>query len=643
MSWSLLVDRLGARRVLLAVVIAAVVVVGLVPSATAPPASAQRSERAALLDQQSAAAATALRPVAPCRLFDARQTPDAGRIDATTVRIQVTGRCGVPTDATAAAISLVATNVTAPGFLTVWGSPSVRPDASNLNFVRGNTVANSAVVQLSAAGTVDVYTSVPADVIVDVTAVFVPTPIPVGPGRFVASAPRRLLDTRSTGGRGTGGLRVPLPPGVAPDAVALAVSVTAVDAAAPGFLTAHPAGTARPDVSVVNTDRFNTTRANALFVPVTSDGIDVFRSMETDVIVDLWGWFTGPSAASSTDGLFVPQSPSRVWDSRSSLDPLHAGGTVEKVATPPDAAAVVVNLTALEPTRPGFMSVYAAGTASPNVSSVNYRWRQPVAALTVSAVSDRGLAVYSFAGSHVLVDVAGWFTGVPVGATEPPRSNPGPPADTEVIFISDSSFAGIRWNGGLPFLQGAAFDNRLESCRRLFSTSCRGREGYAPLTAVEELSWATPGRYRIAVIATGYNDWASLFPRSFDALMSVARTKGIDRVVWLTYRENVGYVSPAGISNSDSFVANNRVLYAAAGSGEYPELILADWHWYSFTRPDWLTADGVHLTVPGARAAAAYVSRKLAWMERRPCPVGIGGPTAPGGWCADPDTTGPWG
>jgi hypothetical protein len=643
MNWSLLVDRLAARRTLVAAVVGALIVGGVVPATSASPVLAQRSEQATRVEQQAVAATTALRPVAPCRLFDARRTPDVGRIDATTVRIQVTGRCGVPAEATAAAISLVATNVTAPGFLTVWGGPSVRPEVSNLNFVRGNTVANSAVVQLSAAGTIDVYTSVPADVIVDVTAVFAPAPSAVASGRFIASAPQRLLDTRSIGARGTGELRVPLPPGVAPDAVALAVSVTAVDAASPGFLTAYPAGTSRPEVSVVNTDRFNTTRANAMFVPVTPDGFAVFRSMDTDVIADLWGWFTGPSAASSTDGLFVPQSPSRVWDSRGSLDPLNAGGTLEKVATPPSAAAVVLNLTAVEPTRPGFMSVHAAGTALPNVSSLNYRWRQPVAALTVSAVSSRGLAVYSFAGSHVLIDVAGWFTGVPVGATEPPRPNPGPPDNTEVIFVSDSSFAGIRWNGGLPYLQGAAFDNRLESCRRLFSTSCRGREGYAPLTAVEELSRVTPGRYRIAVIATGYNDWASLFPSSFDAVMSVIRSKGIERVVWLTYRENVGYVSPSGISNSASFVANNRVLYAADASGEYPELLLADWHRYSFARPDWLTADGVHLTYSGARAAAEYVSRKLAWMERRPCPVGIGGTAAPGGWCADPDATGPWG
>jgi hypothetical protein len=53
---------------------------------------------------------------------------------------------------------------------------------------------------------------------------------------------------------------------------------------------------------------------------------------------------------------------------------------------------------------------------------------------------------------------------------------------------------------------------------------------------------------------------------------------------------NAGMVSAAVLSDLD-------------GDG-YPELILADWHGYSLTRPDWLTADGVHLTVPGARAAA---------------------------------------
>ncbi len=107
--------------------------------------------------------------------------------------------------------------------------------------------------------------------------------------------------------------------------LALAVTVTAVDAAAPGFLTVHGAGTALPNSSLVNTDELNPTRANAAFVPVTSGGLSVARSMSTDVLVDVWGWFTGPSAPATDDGLFVPRAPQRVWDSRSSFDPINAG------------------------------------------------------------------------------------------------------------------------------------------------------------------------------------------------------------------------------------------------------------------------------------------------------------------------------
>ena len=619
----------------------AVVGSGLV---SASPVRAAGAVAAAPVVRQAAPvgeAATALLPLAPCRLFDARQTPDLERLDVSTWRLSVVGRCGVPASARSVALSIVATGTTAPGFVTVSPGGTSRPEVSNLNYERGNTVANSAVVRLGASGSIDVYTSAPADVIIDVTGAFVEIPAGVSAGRFVATDPTRVVDTRTSARRGDGEIRVPLPAGVPGDAIALAVSVTAVDAATDaGYLSVYPAGGRRSETSVVNTDEHNRTRANAVFVAVDADGFVVFRSMETDVLVDVWGWFTGPSAPPSTEGLFVPQEPTRVWDSRSSLDPVHRGGTVERDLALA-AAAIVANVTVVEPTGPGFVSVFAAGTPRPDVSSLNYRWRQPVAALTVSRLSTRGVALYSFAGSHLVVDVAGWFTGAPLAATTPPPANDFPPGDSEVLFVSDSSFAGIRWNGALPVLAGAAFDSRLESCRRLIGASCRGREGYAPRTAEAELSTATSDRYDTAIIAVGYNDSPSTFSRALDAVVRMARLRGIDRVVWMTYRENVGYVSPAGISNSASFVAMNQWLRSAVASGRYPELIIADWHGYSFASPQWLTSDGVHFTVPGARAAAEYVSRKLAAIERRPCPATLGGPSAPGGWCADPDLTGP--
>ena len=623
-----------ARRLPLGALIAASFVTALVAVAPASPASAQ------LPAQVVDPATTALQPVTPCRLFDSRETPNAGRLDASTWRIQVSGRCNVPDGTRAAALIVTATEPTAPGFVTVWPAGGTRPVASNLNVIRGNIVANSAVVELSATGAIDVYTQNPVHVVIDVTGAFLPSASATD-GRFVPVEPRRLLDTRVTAQRGTSELRIPLPDGVATDASALAITLTVVDAERPGYLTVYPVGAPRPLASAVNADALNRIRANAVFAPVTADGFIVFRFMPTDVVVDLWGWFTGPSAPDATDGLYVPQAPQRVWDSRQTFDPLHAGGTIEKQILPAGAAAMVANVTAVEPTRAGYFSVWPAGTPRPVVSSLNHRWPQPVAVLTLARTSDRGVSFYAHGGgSHVVVDLAGWFTGAPTAATLPRPANRPPPETSRVIMISDSAFAGIRWNGALGLLQGAWFDARLESCRRVIGQSCRGREGYAPRNVIDEIR-ALPLGYDIAVIAAGYNDFASLYPAGVDAVIAAARAKGIGRVIWLTHREGVGYTAPGGSAYGATFASHNRVLRAAVASGSYPELVLADWHTYTLSRAWWLTADGVHLTPSGALAAARYVSWTLAAFERRPCPSGLGGASTAGGWCASPDLIGP--
>jgi hypothetical protein len=439
---------LRATRTPVALALIALVVSALV-FVTGAPAGASGVTRSSgqLPSHVEADTTTSLLPLSPCRLFDARHTPDLGRIDADTWRLRVVDRCGVPATARAVSISIVATGTTAAGFVTVHPDGTARPDASNLNYERGNTVANSAVVKLGPSGSIDVFTSVPADIIIDVTGAFVDAPAAVGEGRFVGVDPRRVVDTRLSGERGDSEIRVSIPSGIPGDASALAVSITAVGAATSGFLSVYPAGGVRSDTSVVNTDEQNDTRANAVFASVDRDGFVVFRSTETDVLVDVWGWFTGPSAPLSTDGLFVPQPPRRAWDSRSTSDPIHRGGTVEKQPLVEPAAAIVANVTVVDPTGWGFVSVFAAGTPMPDVSSLNYRWRQPVAALTVSRVSDRGVALYSYAGAHTIVDVAGWFTGAAAASTTPPPVNEFPAGDSDVLMISDSAFAGIRWAG----------------------------------------------------------------------------------------------------------------------------------------------------------------------------------------------------
>ncbi len=64
-----------------------------------------------------------------------------------------------------------ATDPAGAGYLTAFPC-GVRPLASNVNYTRGATVANSAQVLLSPAGELCLYSLAPVDVVVDVTGVW---------------------------------------------------------------------------------------------------------------------------------------------------------------------------------------------------------------------------------------------------------------------------------------------------------------------------------------------------------------------------------------------------------------------------------------------------------------------------------------
>ncbi|MCB0966250.1 MAG: hypothetical protein KDB37_05395 [Ilumatobacter sp.] len=585
--------------------------------------------------------ASAYTPNVPCRLLDTREESGV-RLDAQTYRITIGDRCGAPSDLSAAVLTITATEASGAGHVTAYPAATARPSVSTLNYAPGRTVANTAIVAVH-DGAVDVYLHTPTDVVVDLDGTFRPVGGPVAAGRLITVEPTRLADTRRPDSfvgeqvkvRGSGDLVLPLPAGVPSDATGVAISVVSVDSD-PGHVTVHPAGTPRPNASVLTTDPLDRTRATTVLAPVDEDGIVLNRFSVGDLVVDLWGWFTGPSAAVSDAGLFVPETPTRVWDSRVSADPLHHDGRLTRTVGPDDVAVVALNLTSVESTDAGHITVGAAGSPRPTTSSLNFRWSEPVAAATLARNTTAGVTFWAHGGTHVIVDRFGWFTGGAAAATAAPDANPMPTTDRRVLVVSDSSFAGIRWNGALSSLQGAQFDARLESCRRLIGVSCRGREGYSPRTALAELQTVTPGTVDVLVMATGYNDFASRFPEAFEAVMNEARRLAVPRVVWITYREPVGYHSPSGASNAATFAANNRILRLQLASARWPELSLLDWNAYSAAHPEWATYDGVHLTVAGARAAAEFISRALAAMDRRPCPAAIGGPVTAGGWCAPP-------
>lgn len=110
---------------------------------------------------------TGARPtsVTPSRLLDSRGThPVAGQMQ----KVVVAGRAGVPANATVAEVNITVTGPNGPGYVTAWPCSETQPNVSHLNYVDGQTVANSATVALG-GGALCVAASSPADVIVDVT------------------------------------------------------------------------------------------------------------------------------------------------------------------------------------------------------------------------------------------------------------------------------------------------------------------------------------------------------------------------------------------------------------------------------------------------------------------------------------------
>ncbi|MFN0028226.1 MAG: RCC1 domain-containing protein [Acidimicrobiales bacterium] len=227
--------------------------------------------------------------VVPARLLDSR--PGQATVDGntsvqgirpagTTTTLQVGGRGGVPSDASAVALNVTATEGTGLGFVTVWPCGTDRPLASNLNFVAGQTVPNAVIVKVGTSGTVCLYNEgASVNLIADVTGYF-----PAGDA-FGTLVPARLLDSRP--GRATvdgqaaaegvrpAGFTTTLPVtgrgGVPGDASAVALNVTVTEGTGLGFVTVWPCGTDRPLASNLNFVAGQTV-PNAVIVKVGTSG-----------------------------------------------------------------------------------------------------------------------------------------------------------------------------------------------------------------------------------------------------------------------------------------------------------------------------------------------------------------------------------
>jgi len=115
----------------------------------------------------------------PCRLLDTRTGSAAPALTANTLRLfPGAGLCGIPATARAVAANVTVTGATAGGDLRIIPAGAPLPRAGTINFSRGQTRSNSALLALGAAGRLAVQCDMPAgstgsvQLIVDVTGYF---------------------------------------------------------------------------------------------------------------------------------------------------------------------------------------------------------------------------------------------------------------------------------------------------------------------------------------------------------------------------------------------------------------------------------------------------------------------------------------
>ena len=375
---------------------------------------------------------------------------------AAVTEVVVAGVNGVPANASAVVLNVTATGAPSTGYVTAWPCGEARPNASNLNYGPGTTVANSAIVRVGAGGKVCLYTETPTQLITDVNGWF-----PAGTD-YVSASPARLLDTRTGGstvdGVGAGGglrragstteILVATRGGVAANASAVVLNVTATGAPSTGYVTAWPCGEARPNASNLNYGP-GTTVANSAIVRVGAGGkVCLYTETPTQLITDVNGWFPA-----GTD--YVSASPARLLDTRtggSTVDGVDAGGGLRRAGSTTEilvatrggvaanASAVVLNVTATGAPSTGYVTVWPCGEARPNASNLNFATRNNRRELHDRPRRRGGkVCLYTETPTQLITDVNGWF-----------------PAGTDYQAMTPVRLLDTRTSGSAPTTSPAA-------------------------------------------------------------------------------------------------------------------------------------------------------------------------------------------
>jgi hypothetical protein len=283
---------------------------------------------------------------------------------------------------------------------------------------------------------------------------------------FVPVTPCRMADTRNAAGPfggptmtagSTRSFAIPQSACSIPiTALAYSLNVTVVPAGPLGYLSLWPTGQTQPFVSTLNSPG-GIVVANAALVPTGSGGaVSVYVSDQTDVVLDINGYFA--TSTGTTSYSFYPAPPCRIADTRGPTGQfggpsMAAGETrdfpipVGPCSYPPASRAYSLNVTVVPPGPLGYLTTWPTGQAQPNVSTLNSDTGKIVAnAALVPGGTNESISVYVTDPTDAILDGNGYFAAP--GSTGALTFYPVTPcrvADTRNAF---GQFGGPELGGG---------------------------------------------------------------------------------------------------------------------------------------------------------------------------------------------------
>jgi hypothetical protein len=274
-----------------------------------------------------------------------------------------------------------------------------------------------------------VYVTNTTNVVLDINAYF--APVSGSTLAFYPLAPCRVADTRKSS----------FPPGLGPPflqglqervfpilaaiscnipntAAAYSLNFSVVPHGPLGYMTVWPTGQSQPTVSTLN-DIPGTIIANAAIVPAstaagTAGDVSVYPSNDTDVIIDINGYFDTPGGGGLS---LYPTPPCRVIETRKIGSGQPFSGTltppvdvVDNQCEPPTAAhAYVLNATVVPTGALGYLTLWPDDTDQPVVSTLNALDGSITNNMAIVPTNNGKIDAFASGITELILDISSYF------------------------------------------------------------------------------------------------------------------------------------------------------------------------------------------------------------------------------------------